>query len=42
MNATIVELKYKLKEILSALEKREQITILYRGKVKGTIVPVDN
>ena len=39
MKATIVELRYKMKEILKALEQRENVTILYHGKVKGTIIP---
>jgi antitoxin (DNA-binding transcriptional repressor) of toxin-antitoxin stability system len=41
MNASIVDLRYKMSEVLSALERREQVTILYHGKVKGTIVPSD-
>ncbi len=39
MNATILDLRYKTREILAALEKRESITVLYRGKPKGMIVP---
>ena len=39
MKATIVELRYKMKEVLKALEQRENVTILYHGKVKGTIIP---
>ncbi len=41
MRATIVELRYKMKEILRALERRETVTILYHGKKKGTIVPAE-
>ena len=40
MNASIVDLRYKTKAILKALEKNEEIQILYHGKVKGTIFPV--
>jgi antitoxin (DNA-binding transcriptional repressor) of toxin-antitoxin stability system len=39
MKATVVELRYKMKEVLKALEQRENVTILYHGKVKGTIIP---
>jgi antitoxin (DNA-binding transcriptional repressor) of toxin-antitoxin stability system len=39
MQASIVDLRYKMKDILRALERRETVTILYHGKVKGTIVP---
>ena len=41
MQASIVDLRYKMKEILRALERRETVTILYHGKVKGTIVPAE-
>jgi hypothetical protein len=39
MKASIVDLRYKMKEILRALENNETVSILYHGKVKGTIVP---
>jgi hypothetical protein len=39
MNASVVDLRYKMNEVLSALDRREQVTILYHGKVKGTIIP---
>ncbi len=41
MQASIVDLRYKMKDILRALERREMVTILYHGKVKGTIVPAE-
>ena len=41
MQASIVDLRYKMKDILKALERRETVTILYHGKVKGTIVPAE-
>jgi antitoxin (DNA-binding transcriptional repressor) of toxin-antitoxin stability system len=40
MNASIIDLRYKTRSILTALENRESITILYHGKPKGTIVPL--
>jgi len=39
MKATVLDLRYRMKEVLKALNKRERVTILYHGKVKGTIVP---
>ena len=39
MKASIVDLRYKSKEILQALERNESVTILYHGKVKGVITP---
>lgn len=40
MEASVVDLRYKKKDVLAALERREGIRILYHGQVKGTIVPV--
>lgn len=40
MKASIVDLRYKTKEVLKALERNESVTVLYHGKVKGVITPV--
>jgi hypothetical protein len=40
MNATILDLRYKMKKILGALEHRERVQVLYHGKVKGVITPI--
>ena len=40
MKASIVDLRYKMKDILKALDRNERVTILYHGKVKGVITPV--
>ncbi len=40
MTTTIVDLRYKMKEVLNALNHRERVTILYHGKIKGIIMPV--
>jgi antitoxin (DNA-binding transcriptional repressor) of toxin-antitoxin stability system len=40
MDATILDLRYRMKDVLKALERRETVRILYHGKVKGTIIPV--
>ena len=39
MNASIVDLRYKTKQILEALDRRETVSVLYHGKVKGHLVP---
>ena len=39
VNASVVDLRYKMNEVLGALERREQVTILYHGKIRGTIIP---
>ena len=39
MKATIVDLRYKMNDVLKALDRNEPVTVLYRGKVKGTLVP---
>lgn len=39
MKATIVDLRYKMKDILKALDRNESVTVLYHGKTKGIIVP---
>jgi hypothetical protein len=39
VKASIVDLRYKTKEILKALEARESVSIYYHGKLKGTIIP---
>ena len=39
MKASIVDLRYRTGEILRALARREQVQVLYHGKIKGTIVP---
>jgi antitoxin (DNA-binding transcriptional repressor) of toxin-antitoxin stability system len=42
MNASVLDLRYKTSDILAALEKRERVTILYHGKPKGTIIPLED
>ncbi|MGD0838366.1 MAG: type II toxin-antitoxin system Phd/YefM family antitoxin [Polyangia bacterium] len=41
MKASIVDLRYKTKQILKALDRRETVSVLYHGKVKGRLVPVE-
>lgn len=40
MKATVVDLRYKMSDILKALDRGEDVEILYHGKTKGIIVPV--
>ena len=40
MEASIVDIRYKTKEILKALENNETVNITYHGKIKGIISPV--
>ena len=39
METTMVGLRYRTKDILSALQRNESVKILYHGKIKGVIVP---
>ena len=40
MKASIVDLRYKMNDVLKALSRNEEVTILYRGKPKGRILPL--
>lgn len=37
MEASVVDLRYRMNEILKALERNEEVNILCRGKLKGVI-----
>ena len=39
MEATILDLRYKMHDVLTALNRHEKVNIKYHGKVKGVIVP---
>ena len=39
MKATVVGLRYKMRDILKALERKEKVALMYHGKQKGVIVP---
>ncbi len=39
MKATVVDLRYKMNDVLKALDRNERVTVLYRGKVKGVLIP---
>ncbi len=40
MRATILDLRYHMKNILRALDRHETVDIFYHDKKKGTIIPV--
>ncbi len=39
MKASIVDLRYRMNDILRALERNEDVSILSRGRLKGVIKP---
>ena len=40
MNATIVDLRYRMKDVLRAIDRGETVTVLYRGKEKARLMPL--
>ena len=41
MKVTVIDLRYKMNDVLKALDRSEKVTVLFHGKVKGIIVPVN-
>jgi antitoxin (DNA-binding transcriptional repressor) of toxin-antitoxin stability system len=41
MQASVIDLRYKTSDIFAALEHGEEVTLLYHGKPKGTIMPLN-
>jgi len=39
MNATVVDLRYRMNDVLKALDRKESVNVLYRGKLKGILYP---
>lgn len=39
MEASIVDLRYKMNDVLKALKRNEQVKVFYRGTLCGVIVP---
>lgn len=39
MEASIVDLRYKMKEVLQSLDRNEAVKIYYHGKLRGVIQP---
>lgn len=40
MNASVVDLRYKTREVLRALDRQESVNIFFHGKLKGVLVPL--
>jgi antitoxin (DNA-binding transcriptional repressor) of toxin-antitoxin stability system len=40
MKATIVDLRYRMKDVLRAIDRGETVTVLYRGKPKAALTPI--
>src|ERR1700751_5227226 len=40
MKASIVDLRYRMKDVLRAIDRGETVTVLYRGKAKAKLMPV--
>jgi hypothetical protein len=39
MDASILDLRYKMRDALNTLNRREKVWIFYHGKIKGEIIP---
>jgi antitoxin (DNA-binding transcriptional repressor) of toxin-antitoxin stability system len=42
MQASVVNMRYNMRDILRALDRNEKVTITYHGKAKGIIIPVEH
>ena len=40
MEVSVSDLRWRMKDVLRALERNESVTLLYRGKPKGIIRPL--
>lgn len=41
MEANIVDLRYKMKDVLMALNRRERVKVFYHGKQQAVIIPTE-
>ena len=41
MEASIVDLRYRMKDVLRAIDRGETVTVTYRGKEKARVVPTN-
>ena len=39
MKASITDLRHKMNDVLRALDRKEEVTIFYRGELKGRLLP---
>jgi hypothetical protein len=42
MKASVVDLRYRMRNILKALDRNEPVTILYHGHEKAIITPINS
>ena len=42
MEASIVDLRYRMKSVLEALDRGESVTVLHRGKPRARLEPIDS
>ncbi|MEN6578423.1 MAG: type II toxin-antitoxin system Phd/YefM family antitoxin [Phycisphaerales bacterium] len=42
MKASVVDLRYRMNDVLKALARNEEVHILNRGRLKGVIKPADS
>ena len=42
MKASVLDLRYRMKDVLQAIDRGETVTVLYRGKEKASILPIAN
>lgn len=42
MDASIVDLRYKMADVLKAIKRRETVNVFERGKLVGHLVPVES
>ena len=40
MEASVVDLRYKMNDVLKAVDRNEEVKILYHGKLKAIIKPI--
>jgi len=40
MDANIVDLRYRMKDVLRAIDRGETVTVLYRGTAKAKLMPI--
>ena len=40
MEASVLDLRKKMRNVMSAIDRRERVTLTYRGKRRAVIVPI--
>ena len=41
MNASVLDLRRNMKDVIAALDRNESVTLTYRGRRKASIVPCE-